>query len=124
MVEKPHVARATRDAERERLERAIDSYLRDCYSTPTVARVGELADLLGVNRAYLSRTVPALLGLTATVALRTRQLAYAAQLLENASLTVEEVASGSGFGTVRTFFRCFRAAYGVTPAEYRQKVTK
>lgn len=115
---------APRATERHRIERAIELYLQQCYRMPTVARVSELAASLGANRTYLSRVVPRVLGEPLGVALRKRQLAYAEQLLLRTELTVVEIARAAAFGTVRTFFRAFSRAFGMTPAAYRQKATK
>jgi AraC family transcriptional regulator of adaptative response / DNA-3-methyladenine glycosylase II len=113
-----------RATERHRIERAIELYLQQCYRTPTVARVSELAASLGANRTYLSRVVPRVLGETLGTALRRRQLAYAEQLLLQTKLPVVEIARAAAFGTVRTFFRAFSSAFGMTPAAYRRKATK
>lgn len=111
-------------AERHRIERAIELYLRECFRTPTVARVSELAASLGTNRTYLSRVVPKALGEPLGAALRRRQLAYAARLLRESQLSVAEVARAAAFGTARTFYRAFAPAFGMTPAAYRKKATK
>ena len=112
--------RSTRNVERHRIERAIELYLRRCYRERTPARVSELAVFLGANRTYLSRVVPAVIGEPLGTALRKRQLAYAANLLRATTLTVAEVAATAAFGTERTFFRAFLAAYGTTPGAFRK----
>jgi AraC-like DNA-binding protein len=109
--------------EHQRIERTIEMYLRECYRERTAARVSELAQLLGANRTYLSRVVPAVLGEPLGAALRTRQLAYAERLLRETTLTVGEIAASAAFGTERTFFRAFLGAYGTTPGAFR-KATK
>lgn len=106
---------------RQRLERAIELYLRDCFRARSVARVSELADRLGANRPHLSRLVSRTLGKSLGSALRERQLAYAARLLAETSLSVAEVSSAAAFGTERTFFRAFKNAFDETPAAYRAK---
>jgi AraC-like DNA-binding protein len=53
--------------------------------------------------------------------LRRRQLGYASYLLQAApTLSIRAVAVASGFGTPSTFHRCFKAAYGSSPAAYRE----
>jgi AraC family transcriptional activator of pobA len=113
----------TRWDDRRRYERIIDRYLRDCYAQRTVARVSELAQLLGAPRAHLSRTIARLFGKPLRQFLREKQLVEAKRLLALPDLRVREVAAASGFGHPSTFFRVFRAALGMTPTEYRQEVT-
>lgn len=109
--------------DRRRYERVIDRYLHDCYARRTVARVSELADLLGAPRAHLSRTIPRLFGKPLRGILRGKQLLEAQRLLRLTPLRIEEVAAASAFGHRSTLFRIFRAAIGMTPDEYRGKVT-
>src|SRR5947209_9124309 len=111
-------------AERDprRLERAADHYLRSCYRGRTAARVTEFASFLGLTQPYLSRLVAALSGHSVRDFLRRRQLPYAAHLLTAApNRSVKDVAIASGFGTASTFHRSFKAAYAISPAEYRSR---
>ena len=110
-------------AQRQRLERAIELYLRDCYRLRTAARVSELAQHLGTSRSYISRTAPDLLGTSLREALRRRQLDYAAKLLVSTRLPVHEIALRAAFGHPSTFFRIFRKAFGDSPDTYRAKAT-
>ena len=41
------------------------------------------------------------------------------QLTTNPKMTVDDIASASGFGTRRTFSRLFKERYSITPTEYR-----
>ncbi len=110
--------------DRRRLERAADHYLRRCYRDRTAARVTEFAAVLNYTQPYLTRLVAALTGLSVRDYLRQRQFKYAAYLLEATPLSIREVAVASAFGTASTFYRCFAAAYGSTPSEYRRNVMK
>ncbi len=108
---------------RRRYERNIDDYMSYCYAQRTVARVSELADLLNASRPYVSKVIVRLFGKTPHRILRERKLAEACRLLRVTTLSVEEVAIASAFGTGVTLFRAFRDAFGMTPGEYRRKVT-
>jgi AraC-like DNA-binding protein len=105
--------------DRRRLERAADLYLRWCYRNRTAARATEFAEIVGWTQSYLSRFVAAVAGLSVRDYLRRRQLVYAAYLLRATPLANREIALASAFGTPSTFYRCFVAAYGRTPAMYR-----
>jgi len=109
---------------RQRLERAAELYLRHCYEKRKPARAEEFAENLRLTRPYLSRVVPQLLGVPLRDFLRERQLAYAQRLLETTTLSITQIARASAFGTHPTFYRCFKAAFGMTPGEYREQVTK
>jgi AraC-like DNA-binding protein len=107
-------------ADRQRLDRAADLYLRWCYKNKTAARVSEFAIFMGLTTPYLSRIVPAIVGEPVRDYLRGKQLAYAVQLLRTTPLTIDDIALRCGFGTPWTFYRWFRAAHGMTPSEFRE----
>src|ERR1051325_1001537 len=107
--------------DRQRVERAADLSVARCYRDRTAARVSEFAEVLGVARPYLSRIIPAISGLSVRDFLRRRQLAYAAHLLRSTPASVQEIGIASAFGTASTFHRCFVAAFGKTPGEYRKQ---
>jgi AraC-like DNA-binding protein len=110
-------------SDRRRYEQIIERYLADCYAGRTAARVSELAGLLTASRSYLSRIIPQLFGRPLRRLLRERQLEEARRLLRVTHLNVEETAAASAFGTAKTLYRLFRAAFGMTPGEYRRQVT-
>lgn len=56
--------------------------------------------------------------------LRSRQLLHAEHLLKTTSYSTVQIAAMSAFGTRPTFYRAFKAAYGMTPGEYRKQVPK
>jgi AraC-like DNA-binding protein len=97
----------------------IGHYLRDCYERRVPARVSALARLLGGNRPTLSRTFTHYLGKPLKVAMRERQVKRAARLLRSTTLPLSEVAARSAFGSRTTLHRAIRAAFGVSPTEYR-----
>lgn len=116
----PRARRTFTQAHRQRLERASAHYLRDCYRLGTAARVSEFATYLDLTTPYLSRIAREILGLPLRDFLRKKQLEYAAQLLRTTPLPAEKIALRCGFGTVATFYRWFRAAYGTTPGAFRE----
>jgi AraC-like DNA-binding protein len=109
----------SRDADQRRLERAADLYLHACYGVKTAARTEEFATFIRIARPYLSRLVPELIGMPLREFLRGQQLTHAQHLLRTMPLTVDQIALVSAFGTPFTFQRCFKAAFGVTPGQYR-----
>lgn len=111
-------------ADRQRLERALESYLHHCFARRSAARVSEFADSLGVSRSYLARVFPSVLGQTVREALRTRQLEEAERLLRTTARSTSDIALAAGFGTQMTFFRVFTTSLGMKPDQYREKWTK
>ena len=121
---KPGRRRPGRHTARRRLERAADLYLRGCYERRTPARADDFARQLGLTREHLARVGSEVLGVSLRDFLRSRQLLYAEQLLRTTSLCMVQVAEAAAFGTHPTFYRAFKAAYGMTPGQYRLQVTK
>ncbi len=111
----------SRRTDRRRYERVIEKYLQDCYARRTVARVSELAHLLGASRPYLSKVILQLFGKPLRTLLREKQLSEAKRLLEVTSLGLDAIASASGFGHRSTLHRLFRSEFGMTPAAYRHQ---
>ena len=107
-------------AHRQRLERAIDVYLRWCYRHQTAARTSELAARLGVLPQYLSWIAPTILGKPLRVVLREKQLKEAERLLRHTPLPIGEVAIRTAFGTPSTFYRWFVEKHEITPAAFRE----
>jgi AraC-like DNA-binding protein len=102
------------------LRRAIDHYLRRCFSLEETPRVSELAALLGMTRETLSRAFAAEHGLSLSAYLKQQQLSHAEELLESSVLSTTRIAYLSGFGTRRTFYRAFRRDTGMSPDQYRR----
>ena len=122
-VPAPSPVRARRrftHAHRQRLERVIKHYLKDCYKRVTSARVSECAAFVGVTVPYLSRIAPGILGMPLLNYLRQHQIAYAVQLLRTTPLSAEEIALRAAFGSVPTFYRWFQVIQGMTPAAFRE----
>jgi AraC-like DNA-binding protein len=117
---KPRAARVFTHADRQRLDRAAEHYLRSCYKRKTAARASEFADFLGVTAPYLSRIVPEIAGQSVRDFLRAKQILYAEQLLRTTPLPVKEIALLCGFGTLWTLHRWFRKAHGMTPKVFRE----
>ena len=110
--------------DKRRLLDALDSYLRSCYRLGTAARVSEFAQVLGRSRPHISRMYRFVIGVALRDLMRERQVIRAEQLLRSGNRSTAEIALLSAFGTQATLYRNFFALRGMTPDEYRQKVTK
>jgi AraC family transcriptional regulator len=79
----------------------------------------ELAAAAGMERFAFSHAFRQETGLAPCAYLRERRLAAAAAVLEARQQRIIDVAFGCGFGSVSSFNRAFRVAFGVTPSRYR-----
>jgi signal transduction histidine kinase/ABC-type sugar transport system substrate-binding protein/AraC-like DNA-binding protein len=79
----------------------------------------EIADSLGINRAYLSTIFQQELGLTPWDYLNRYRIARAKSLLRASGCSVTEIAGRVGFNDPSYFGRVFRRVVGCTPQDYR-----
>ena len=99
---------------------AVQSYLVRCFTAGAAPRVDELAQLLGMHPAALSRGYTTSTGCHLSVILKNAQIEEAKRLLLDTDLTMHEIALRAGFGTPNTLFRVFRNRIGMTPDRYRR----
>lgn len=86
--------------------------------------LAELARRLGTNTAYLSRAINEGLGLNFNAfvnRMRTDEVAKRMQE-DPAARDLLQLALDAGFSSKATFNRAFRAAYGLTPSEFRRRL--
>lgn len=83
------------------------------------ATLEELATLTGYSTAYLSRLLKQNTGLNFKQLLQQRRLQEAAYLLENTTLTIENIIKKIGYENSAYFYRIFEAKYGLSPRDYR-----
>lgn len=107
-------------AHRQRLERAAEVYLRQCYREKAKVSVAAFATLIKRNPEYMTRTTTNIAGMSLLDYLRTKQLQEAERLLRTTPLLVEEIAVCAGFGTASTLYRCFRRYRGMSPSQFRE----
>ncbi|MCR5656420.1 MAG: helix-turn-helix transcriptional regulator [Butyrivibrio sp.] len=79
--------------------------------------VNSIADELGVNNSYLSRSFKQVLNIGMLEYINKVRLENAEALM-TAGVTVKDAADRVGFSTPRPLIRCFREKYGTTPGEY------
>ena len=103
---------------RKRLERVYEAIHADPAATPSLDAMAELA---GMSRFHFHRVFAAMTGETLAEAVRRIRLNGAAHALVQSSRPVAEVGRGHGYPNAASFSRAFRAAYGLTPAEFRKR---
>lgn len=94
----------------------VVSYIHKNYSS--AVNLQTTADAFGTNAAYLGRTFKAKVGTTFTDYLNEYRLRRAGELLEEGSLSLEEISRHCGFTGIAYFYRVFKKYYSMTPAEY------
>jgi AraC family transcriptional regulator, regulatory protein of adaptative response / DNA-3-methyladenine glycosylase II len=82
--------------------------------------VDQLADRLGVTSRHLRRLFLQHLGATPIDVALTRRVHFAKKLLDETSLSFNDVAFASGFGSIRRFNGQIRRTYKRTPTELRR----
>jgi AraC family transcriptional regulator of adaptative response / DNA-3-methyladenine glycosylase II len=85
------------------------------------AGVEALADRLGVGERQLRRLFDQHLGAPPIAVVQTRRVLFAKQLIQDTQLSMIDIASASGFGSVRRFNDAFRKLYRRPPSELRRK---
>lgn len=81
-----------------------------------------VATALGIHHVYLSRMFKNCCGMSFTKYLNGLRCSYAAKLLKETSLNTSEISYESGFGSIRSFNREFKATFGITPGNFRETV--
>ncbi len=83
--------------------------------------VEAMASEVGMSRSTLYKKLMAITGLGPAEFIRTIRVKRGKALLETSQMQVTEIAYAVGFTTVKSFTMNFKAEYGVTPTEFRQK---
>ncbi len=81
---------------------------------------GQMARELHLGKTYISRLFGKKLRMSFRSYINSLRLAEAVKLLEQSDMSMTEIASESGFETIRTFNRCFKNRLGMTPLEYKK----
>ncbi len=83
--------------------------------------VDALAARAGMSPRNFARVFRAEVGCTPAVYVERVRLDAARRLLETTSVSIDEVARRTGFGTPETLRRAFARRVGVSPSEYRER---
>jgi DNA-binding response OmpR family regulator len=83
--------------------------------------VETMASEVGMSRSTLYKKLMAITGLGPAEFIRTIRVKRSKALLETSQMQITEIAYAVGFTTVKSFTMNFKAEYGVTPTEFRQK---
>jgi AraC family transcriptional regulator of adaptative response / DNA-3-methyladenine glycosylase II len=82
--------------------------------------IESLADRLGVTSRHLRRLFNKHVGASPLAVAHTQRLHFAKPLIDQSALSMREISTAAGFGSVRRFNDTFRKTYGRTPRELRR----
>ena len=114
---------STEDASRTLAQQALqlidtaDAWTRNDAPAPGTAAI---AERLGVSDRHLRRIFEAELGVSPVQFMQTRRLLAAKQLIADTRMPMTQVASASGFASVRRFNAAFVAHYKLNPGAMRR----
>ena len=83
--------------------------------------VGQMAEFCGWSSSHFMRWFKNMTGSSFTSYVNDRRLAAAAENLRRTDHKIVTIAEDSGFSNLSNFNRQFKARYGMTPGEYRDK---
>lgn len=95
----------------------VCNYITD-HCTEDIS-IDNLADQAGFSKFHFARLFKQFSGMSCYEYLTQKRVAYAEALLIQPDLSITEVAMRSGFGSLSTFNRIFKAAKNCTPSEYK-----
>lgn len=99
----------------------VVKYINENYSSKL--SLEELSTQFFINKYYLSHSFKEQMGMTVGNYIKEIRLSHAHILLQQTSEKIMSIAFDTGFPNVRSFSSSFKAKYGLTPKEYRQKLS-
>lgn len=91
----------------------VEAHYMDDLSLVSVARD------LHINPEYLSRTFKQQVGINFSTYLNNIRLQHALELLKQTDYRVAEIAARTGFQSPAYFSKCFKAAFGLSPQQWK-----
>ncbi len=94
------------------------------FTNPNL-RIGDIADIAGTNRTYISKIVNDGMGTNFCDWVNSYRLEYAKELMNDPDsnhLTLVEIAEFSGFTSISVFYRVFKQKEGMPPRRFRMNL--
>lgn len=107
---------------RDHFDEAFDRVFNEkqIYLNPLL-NINDLAKELGTNRTYVSNYINQQLNTTFYDYVNSWRVKKAIVLLETTNLSLQEIATKSGFNSISSFRRYFVSRMGQTPSSYKKK---
>ena len=78
----------------------------------------------GYNYSYISRYFKNITGISFNTYVTNYRLNHACYLMKSDTISMLQCALSSGFVSLRTFNRCFKQHFGMTPTQYQDTITR
>ena len=109
-------------------EDKLKNQLIDLFEERKIYRLSDLritmvSESIGTNRTYISRLINDEFQMNFNEFVNSYRIKEAKELLaneDNKAYTLDHIAEQSGFGSVASFLRVFKAIVGVTPGQYKK----
>ena len=98
---------------------AVNSFLEENYDKKL--ELDELAKICHLSKYYFAHKIKDITGMSFVNYLTAFRLEKAIILLKETDTSITDIALKCGFGSLRSFNRCFLSAYKTTPLKYRKK---
>lgn len=85
--------------------------------------VESIADYVGLNASYFSRVFKNVTGKTVLEFITLKRLESSKELLKETNLNIAQIAQKVGYNNVHSYMRFFKKYEGITPGDYRNKLT-
>lgn len=124
--EKPYSRRISRDT-LEKTRRGIHNYViaGRRYRDPNYSALRLAADI-GVNTRYLSAAIQKHYGCNFATLVNRLRINDAKEMLSDpqCTLSMEDLSYSAGFSTRQSFYNAFQRYVGITPTEYKERMTR
>lgn len=91
----------------------------ECLTMMSVHEANSVAQMLGVDRRMLSKAMETFVGVTLKEMIWQWRVHQAVDLLDDETLTIEDVAHRTGYGTIKSLSAAMMKYFGTTPSIYR-----
>lgn len=105
----------------EKIVAAVEDYLGENYRDATLEKA---AGLVSLSSSYLSKVFKEHAGVGFSECLMKVRMEKAREFLDDVRFKSYEIADCVGYDNPKNFSRAFRAFYGMSPTEYRNRKTK
>ena len=97
---------------------SVTDYIKNNLTADDLSQAA-MAEMAGISKDYFSRIFRSVTGVNYSKWLNMVRMEKATELLADRQMTLTEIAMYSGFQSISSFNRVFRAEKGISPGEYR-----